>query len=108
MAASFSTWSIRNPIPSILLFVMLTLLGLLSFHQMKVQNFPDIDLPTVIVTASLPGASPAQLETDGARKIENQVATLQQVKHVYSKIQDGLVTITVEFRLEKPLQEAVD
>jgi multidrug efflux pump subunit AcrB len=108
MAINVSTWSIRNPIPSILLFIMLTLVGLLSFHQMKVQNFPDVDLPTVSVTASLPGASPSQLETDVARKIENQVATLQLVKHVYTQVQDGMVTITVEFRLEKPLQEAAD
>jgi multidrug efflux pump subunit AcrB len=108
MAINVSTWSIRNPIPSILLFVMLTLVGLLSFHQMRIQNFPDIELPTVIVTASLPGASPSQLETDVARKIENQVATLQLVKHVYTKIQDGTVSVTVEFRLEKDLQEAVD
>ena len=75
---------------------------------MKVQNFPDIELPTVIVTAALPGASPAQLETDVARKIENSIATVQAVKHIYTKVQDGLVTITVEFRLEKPVQEAVD
>jgi multidrug efflux pump subunit AcrB len=108
VAINVSTWSIRNPIPSILLFIMLTLVGLLSFHQMKIQNFPDIDLPTVTVHASLPGASPSQLETDVARKIENQVATLQLVKHVYTKIQDGTVNVTVEFRLEKPLQEAVD
>ena len=108
MAINVSTWSIRNPIPSILLFIMLTLVGLLSFHQMKIQNFPDIELPTVIVTAALPGASPGQLETDVARKIENQVATLQLVKHVYTRIQDGTVNVTVEFRLEKELQEAVD
>ncbi len=108
MAINVSTWSIRNPIPAILLFIMLTLVGLLSFHQMRIQNFPDLELPTVIVSASLPGASPSQLETDVARKIENQVATLQLVKHVYTKIQDGTVSITVEFRLEKPLQEAVD
>ncbi|MCU0927748.1 MAG: efflux RND transporter permease subunit [Burkholderiaceae bacterium] len=103
-----SAWSIRNPIPSVLLFVMLTLVGLLGFHQMKIQNFPDIELPTVTVTASLPGASPAQLETEVARKIENSVATVQGVKHIYTKVQDGTATITVEFRLEKPTQEALD
>ncbi len=103
-----SAWSIRNPIPSVLLFVMLTLVGLLGFHQMKIQNFPDIELPTVTVTASLPGASPAQLETEVARKIENSVATVQGVKHLYTKVQDGTATITVEFRLEKPTQEALD
>lgn len=103
-----STWSIRNPIPSVMLFVLLTFAGLLSFSAMKVQNFPDIDLPMVLVTASLPGASPSQLENDVARKLENSIATLQGLKHVYTKIQDGSVSLTAEFELEKPLQEAVD
>ena len=103
-----SAWSIRNPIPSVLLFIMLTLFGLMSFRAMKIQNFPDIDLPTVSVTASLPGASPAQLETEVARKIENSMAALQGVKHIYTKVQDGSAIITAEFRLEKPTQQAVD
>jgi len=103
-----SSWSIRNPIPALMLFVLLTFGGLLSFKAMKVQNFPDIDLPTVSVTASLPGAAPAQLETDVARKLEDSIATLQGLKHIYTKVQDGAVTITAEFRLEKPVQEAVD
>src|SRR5689334_18301914 len=103
-----SSWSIRNPIPAVMLFVLLTFGGMISFNLMKVQNFPDIDLPTVTVTASLPGAAPSQLETDVARKIENSIATLQGLKHVYTKVQDGVVTITAEFRLEKPTQEAVD
>ena len=91
-----------------LLFVVLTLAGLLAFRAMKIQQFPDIDLPTVTVSATLPGAAPAQLETEVARKIENIVATLQGIKHIYTKVQDGTATITVEFRLEKPTQEAVD
>jgi multidrug efflux pump subunit AcrB len=103
-----SAWSIRNPIPAVMLFVLLTFAGVLSFKSMKVQNFPDIDLPTVLVTAALPGAAPAQLETDVARKIENSIATVQGLKHIYTKAQDGVVTITAEFRLEKPVQEAVD
>jgi multidrug efflux pump subunit AcrB len=108
MNFNVSTWAIRNPVPSILFFIVLTLAGLWGFQQMKIQNFPDIDLPTVIVTASLPGASPAQLETEVARKIENSIATLQGVKHIYTKVQDGTATITTEFRLEKPTQQAVD
>lgn len=103
-----SSWAIRNPIPFVLLFVVLTLAGLLAFRAMKIQQFPDIDLPTVTVSATLPGAAPAQLETEVARKIENIVATLQGIKHIYTKVQDGTATITVEFRLEKPTQEAVD
>jgi len=103
-----SAWSIRNPIPSILLFLLLTVLGLIGFRVMKIQQFPDIDLPTVVVTASLPGAAPTQLETEVARKLENSIATVQGVKHIYTKVQDGLATVTTEFRLEKPTQEAVD
>jgi multidrug efflux pump subunit AcrB len=103
-----SSASIRNPIPAILLFIMLTLGGLLGFRAMKIQNFPDIDLPTVTVTAALPGASPAQLESQVARKLENQFATLQDVKHIYTTVQDGVAIVTVEFRLEKGTQQAVD
>lgn len=105
---NISAWSIKNPIPAVMLFVMLTFAGLLSFQSMKVQNFPDLDLPTITVVASLPGAAPAQLETEVARKIENAIAPLQGLKNIYTKVQDGGVTITAEFRLEKPVQEAVD
>ncbi len=103
-----SSWSIRNPIPAILLFLLLTLAGLMGFRSMKVQNMPDVDLPMVIVSASLPGAAPGQLETEVARKIENAVAALQGIKHIYTTIVDGTVTITIEFRLERPTQEALD
>ncbi|KAF1048196.1 efflux RND transporter permease subunit [Xylophilus sp.] len=103
-----SSWSIRNPIPAVMLFVLLTFAGTLAFQAMKVQNFPDMDLPMVNVTAQLPGASPGQLETDVARKIENSIATVQGLKHITTTVQDGVVTILAEFRLEKPVQEAVD
>ncbi|MDT4330608.1 efflux RND transporter permease subunit [Methylomonas sp. MS20] len=103
-----SAWCIRNPIPALMLFVLLGFGGLQGFKAMKVQNFPDLDLPTVTLTANLPGASPAQLETDVARKLENSLATLQGLKHLYTKIYDGNVVINAEFRLEKPVQEAVD
>ncbi|QDL55277.1 efflux RND transporter permease subunit [Rhodoferax aquaticus] len=105
---NFSSWSIKNPIPVVMLFVLLTLAGLMSFKAMKVQNFPDLELPTVTVSASLPGAAPAQLETEVARKLENAIAPLQGLKNIYTSVSDGSVSITAEFRLEKPTQEAVD
>ena len=108
MNFNVSAASIRNPIPALLLFILLTLAGLMSFSAMKIQNFPDIELPTVMVSASLPGAAPAQMETEVARKIENSVATIQGIKHIYTRVQDGLATVTVEFRLERQLQEALD
>jgi multidrug efflux pump subunit AcrB len=105
---NFSTWSIRNPIPSILLFILLTGMGWMSFKAMKVQNFPDIDLPTVTVTANLPGAAPAQLESEVARKLENSIATLPLIKHIYTRIQDGVVNVTAEFKLEKSVADATN
>jgi len=103
-----SAWSIKNPIAGVMLFVMLTFAGIVSFNAMKVQQFPDLDLPTIMVTASLPGAAPAQMETEVARKLENSIATLDGLKHIYTKVQDGGVTLTAEFRLEKSGQEALD
>lgn len=105
---NFSTLSIQNPIPAIMLFALLTLAGLYAYRSNAVQDFPDIELPVVTVTAALPGAAPAQLETDVARKIEDSIATLQGVKNIFTKVLDGIVYVTVEFVLEKPLAEAVN
>ena len=105
---NFSALSIRNPIPAVLLFILLTLAGLIAYRAMPVQDFPDIELPIVTVDASLPGAAPAQLETEVARKIENSVAPLQGVKNIFTRILDGQVSVTVEFVLEKNGAEAVN
>jgi multidrug efflux pump subunit AcrB len=64
----------------VVLFVLLSFAGLLSFNSMKVQNFPDLDLPTIVITASLPGASPGQMETEVARKIENAVVSVSRLE----------------------------
>ncbi len=105
---NFSAYSIKNPIPAVLLFVLLTLAGLLAFKSNAVQDFPDIELPIVTVVASLPGAAPAQLETEVARKIEDSVATLQGLKNLYTTVLDGEVTVTAEFILEKNISDAVN
>lgn len=108
MNMNISAWAIRNPIAVILLFVLTTFGGLMAFSVMKIQNFPDIDVPTVTVTASLSGASPSQMETEVARKIENSLAAIQGIKHIKSVLTDSEANITVEFRLEKQSQEALD
>lgn len=105
---NFSALSIKNPIPAIMLFVLLTLAGLMAYKANPVQDFPDIELPIVTVTATLEGTAPAQLETEVTRKIEDSVATLQGVKNIYSTVLDGVSTTTVEFILEKPISDAVN
>ncbi|NSX87468.1 efflux RND transporter permease subunit [Agrobacterium tumefaciens] len=105
---NFSAWSIRNPVPSILLFVLLTVGGLLAFERLAVQNFPDMDLPTVKITATLEGAAPTQLETEVARKIEDNLASLSLLDHITTTITDGSVSISVSFELEKDSEEALN
>ena len=52
---NFSSWSIRNPIPVVLLFLMLTVAGLYSFQSMRIQNMPDMEFPMVTIAASTAG-----------------------------------------------------
>ena len=108
MSLNVSAYSIRNPLVAILLFVLLTLGGIYGFMQMKVQQFPDIDLPAVVVTVTLPGAAPSQLENDIAKKIENKLTSIEGVKHIRTTLQTGAATVVTEFVLEKDIQEAVD
>jgi multidrug efflux pump subunit AcrB len=108
MNLNISSWSIANPVAVSLLFILLTFSGVGGFMAMKVQNFPDIEFPIITITAALPGASPPQLETDVARKIEDALANTQGIKHISSRLTDGAATITAEFRIEKPVQEAMD
>jgi hydrophobe/amphiphile efflux-1 (HAE1) family protein len=105
---NISAWSIRNPVPAILLFVVLTVVGALGLAQLPVQSFPDMELPTINVSATLEGAAPSQLETEVARKIEDQIATLSGVEHVSTTITDGSVAISVQFALEKNSEEALN
>ena len=104
---NFSAYAIRNPVVVIMLFLLLTLAGLFSFRATVVQEFPDVELPIVTVTATLDGAAPAQLETEVARKLEDSIATLQGVKHMHTTVRDGSVTIAVEFMIEKDSTDAV-
>ncbi|MEI1247361.1 efflux RND transporter permease subunit [Rhizobium aouanii] len=105
---NFSAWSIRNPVPAILLFVMLAVGGLLAFKQLAVQNFPDMDLPTITVTATLDGAAPTQLETEVARTIEDSFAALSYLDHITTTITDGTVSIKISFELEKDSEAALN
>lgn len=104
---NFATWSIRNPVPAILLFVLLSLVGLASFISLPIQDFPDLELPLVTVSARLDGAAPAQLETEVARKLEDRIATLSQLEHINTTITDGKVEISVLFDIDKNAAEAV-
>lgn len=105
---NFSAYSIKNPLVATLLFGLLTVLGIFGFYQMKVQQYPDIDFPGVVTTITLSGATPDQLESDIAIKVENKIANIEGVKNMRTTLQTGSVTVFTEFVLEKAIDEAVD
>jgi hydrophobe/amphiphile efflux-1 (HAE1) family protein len=105
---NFATWSIRQPIPPIVGFILLTFAGIYGFKHLNITDLPDMDFPAVTVTAVLQGASAAQLETEVTRKIENAVATVGNIEHIVSTVTEGRSSTTVLFHLEKNLFEALN
>ncbi|SFT53374.1 efflux RND transporter permease subunit [Mesorhizobium sp. YR577] len=105
---AISSWSIRNPVPTIVLFLSLTIAGLYGFMQLRTNNMPDIDLPTVTVTVSQSGAAPSEMEVQVARVIENTVASLEGVDDVSTSISEGSSTTTIQFTLDTDPETATN
>jgi multidrug efflux pump subunit AcrB len=105
---NISSWAIRNPIPPIMLFVLLTAIGALSFARMKITQMPDISAPMVQVVVNQPGGAPTEIETQVTQKIEGAVAGLGNVKTITSFVQEGASYTNIEFHLETPVDRAVN
>ncbi|QEE42271.1 MULTISPECIES: efflux RND transporter permease subunit [unclassified Methylobacterium] len=100
MRLNVSAWAIRKPLPSVVLFLVLMILGLVSFRALPITRFPNIDIPIVSVTITQSGAAPAELQTQVTKWVEDSVAGVKGVKHILSTITEGISTTTIEFRLE--------
>ena len=105
---NISAWSIRTPMPSIVLFIILIILGIMSFRALPIERFPNIDFPLVAVTITQAGASPSELETQVTKRVENAVASITRVKHIASSITDGVSTTTVEFQIGTSTDRALN
>ncbi len=104
---NFSAWSIRNPIAPLLGFALLLFLGLQSFYSLPITRFPNIDVPVVSITVVQSGASPAELEMQVTKEVEDAVASISGVDEIQSTVTDGQSQTVVLFRIEKPTDEAV-
>ncbi len=107
MNFNFSALSIRNPVPAILLFVILCFVGIASFIKLPIEQFPNIDVPVIAVTVTQSGSTPAELETQVTKVVEDAVAGVTGVKHITSTLSDGTSLTAIEFRLEVPTQKAL-
>jgi multidrug efflux pump subunit AcrB len=105
---NFVTWSIRNPVPVIVLFIGLTVAGLISFPKLGVLDRPDIEFPAVIVTITYPGVAPTQMESEITRKVEDAVATIAGIEQMTSTVDEGASTTSIEFRFGTDLSAALD
>jgi multidrug efflux pump subunit AcrB len=103
-----SAWAIRKPVPTLVLFMVLIALGWLSFQNLAITKFPNIDVPIVQVTVTQSGAAPAELETQVTKRIEDAVAGVTGVKHITSTVTDGRSLTVVELRLEVDADRALD
>lgn len=103
-----SAWSIRNPVPTIVLFLFMTLAGLVAFQKLRINNMPDIDIPTVTVSVSWSGAAPTEMETQITRLIEDSVAGLGNVDHIRSTVSEGSSSTNVEFAIGTNIDRATN
>lgn len=101
-----SAWAIRNPVPTIVLFLILSLAGAVSFSKLRINDMPDMDIPTVTVSVNRAGAAPVEMEAQVTRLVEDSVAGLGNVEHIRSAITDGLSTTTVEFAIGTDVDRA--
>jgi len=105
---NISAWSIRQPVPSLVLFMVLIALGYASFGQLAVTRFPNIDVPIVQVRVYQSGAAPSELEVQVTKKIEDAIAGVNGVKHQTSVVTEGSSVTTIEFRLEINQDRAIN
>jgi Cu/Ag efflux pump CusA len=105
---NLATWSIRQPIPVVVAFLLATLAGLYGFYRLPVQDMPDIAMPAVTISARLGSVAAAQLETEVTRKIEDSIANVQGVRDIASVVSIGSSITTVQFEIGTDLGDAVD
>ncbi|TRW18095.1 efflux RND transporter permease subunit [Glacieibacterium frigidum] len=104
---NISSWAIKNPIVPIVLFVMLTLAGIVSFMTMDVNGQPEIDFPAATVIVAQPGAAPSELETQVTQRIEAAVRGINGVDEISSYVSEGQSRTNVQFAIGTPVDRGV-
>ncbi|MDB5573960.1 MAG: transporter permease, partial [Tardiphaga sp.] len=108
MRLNISAWAIRKPIAPLVLFLVLLILGVVSFRGLAVTRMPNVDVPIVSVSITQAGAAPSELQTQVTKWVEDSIAGVRGVKHITSSLTEGSSITTVEFRLEVNTDRAVN
>ncbi|MDM8346637.1 efflux RND transporter permease subunit [Pseudochrobactrum sp. sp1633] len=99
MTSNISAWAIRKPVPTIVLFIVLIVIGWIAFTKLPVNTNPNVSFPVVSVVVTQASAAPSEMETQVTRRIEGVVSGIAGVNHLRSVIADGVSTTTVDFRI---------
>ena len=99
MKLQLSSWAITKPIPTIVIFLVLTIAGIFSFVQLPVTANPVITFPIVTITITQDGSSPTELENAVTKRVERAVSGIPGIRHITSSISEGASSTVIEFDL---------
>jgi multidrug efflux pump subunit AcrB len=104
---NISAWAIRNPIFPIVLFVVLTFVGIVAFIRLPINLNPDVSFPLVTVSVNQPGAAPTEIESQITQKVDGAVASVGNVRKITSRAIEGNSISIIEFQIGTPVDRAV-
>jgi HAE1 family hydrophobic/amphiphilic exporter-1 len=104
----FTRLSISNPVMATMLMMVFVVLGVISYQRLSIDQFPNIDFPTVVIATDYPGASPEVVETEVTRKVEETVNTVAGISTIYSRSYEGTSVVIVEFNLNMDGRRAAE
>jgi multidrug efflux pump subunit AcrB len=105
---NISAWAIRNPTFPIVLFVVLSFIGVVSFMRLPINLDPDVTFPIIMVQVSQPGAAPSEIETQITQKVEGAVRSVSDVRNIRSRASEGSSFTSVEFQIGTPVDRALN
>ena len=108
MAINISSWSIRRPLPAVVLGLVMLALGWSSFTKLPITLLPNVDQPVVSVVISQIGAAPAELESQVTKQVEDAVSGVEGVRHINSTVTDGVSVTTIVFALDANTDRALN
>ena len=104
----FTRMSIGNPVMAVMVMLAFVVLGLFSYQRLRIDQFPEIDFPTVVVQTDYPGAAPEVVESEVTRKIEESVNTIAGINQLFSRSYEGSSVVIVQFNLAVNGRRAAD
>ena len=108
MQLNVSAWSIRRPLPAIVMSMIFVFLGAISFGALPITRLPNVDVPIVSISVAQFGAAPSELVSQVTKPVEDAVSGVEGVRHIVSSIADGLSVTVVQFQLETNTDRALN